>query len=170
MVGKTVHVRLARYSRDACTGLYSRENFWVDGSSIVETTIQELNDLNSGQELTINSTIRVDGQSFHIPMVDFQHPDPLVCIQNTKRVFGFNNDREFSFFDSGRSVHAYGSKLEPDDSWYALMGTILHLNPKTGIPVVDSRWVGHRLIAGYSSLRWSNNTGRYVKLPTRIEL
>lgn len=48
------------------------------------------------------------------------------------------------------------------------MGHLLLINPRNGAEVVDTRWVGHRLIGGFGSLRWSNNSGQYLGLPTRV--
>ena len=39
---------------------------------------------------------------------------------------------------------------------------------RDGQEIVDSRWIGHRLIGGYSSLRWTNNTGMYRSEPSKI--
>jgi hypothetical protein len=48
------------------------------------------------------------------------------------------------------------------------MGSLLLLNKPSGFKLIDERWVGHRIMAGYSALRWSCNTKQYKKMPTQI--
>jgi hypothetical protein len=56
---------------------------------------------------------------------------------------------------SGRSYHLYLDVLLSHAAWVHFMGRILLLNLRNQPPVIDSRWVGHRLIGGCASLRWS---------------
>ena len=54
--------------------------------------------------------------------------------------------------------------------WIKFMGSLLLLNIPGKIKIVDSRWVGHRLLGGYASLRWSNNTRQYKRFPVLIDV
>jgi len=56
---------------------------------------------------------------------------------------------------SGRSYHLYLGILLSHVAWVRFMGRVLLLNLRSQPPVIDSRWVGHRLIGGCASLRWS---------------
>lgn len=73
-----------------------------------------------------------------------------------------------ALYSSGRSFHAYSKTLLGRKEWYDFMGRLLLINPRNSNDVVDTRWVGHRLIGGFGSLRWSNNSGQYLGLPTRV--
>ena len=77
---------------------------------------------------------------------------------------------EFAIFDSGRSFHAYGNRLLSTEEWIQFMGSLLLLNEPGKNKLIDTRWIGHRLMAGYSSLRWSCNTRWYKRFPTFIGL
>ena len=108
-----------------------------------------------------------DGSSRHIPMVDMStgaraHLEKLKSFLDTKTYYGF------VWFESGRSFHGYGSRLIRQNEWTTHMGQLLLSNQKDLKPTVDPRWIGHRLIAGYSALRWSKNTQHYLKMPQKI--
>jgi len=124
--------------------------------------------LSPGEELALHSNVSIKGDLFHIPMVDF----------GNQKYHGFRSDIfsefyqlwgvDFAVFDSGRSFHAYGDRCLSHDEWIQFMGSLLLLN-KPGMPkVIDDRWVGHRLLAGYSALRWSCNSNFYKKTPEYI--
>jgi hypothetical protein len=148
-----------------------RETFKVQMREIdVEWLEQEVANLSAGWELALNSTVETDrGRTLHIPMIDFSKStidsDDLLLM---RRTLGASIAGGLVFFDSGRSFHAYGTKpLEPAE-WRKFMGTLLLLNLPGADPLVDSRWVGHRLISGYSALRWSSNTSQYRQIPRRV--
>jgi hypothetical protein len=73
-------------------------------------------------------------------------------------------------YSSGRSFHVYYPTLITHDEWVRFMGSALLLNMTHHAPVVDQRWVGHRLIGGYAALRWSCNTKTYRSMPERVLL
>jgi len=72
------------------------------------------------------------------------------------------------FFNSGRSLHGYGLRLLTYVEWVSFMGTLLLLNLPNRNQIVDPRWVGHRLRAGYGALRWSFNTSHYLGFPRMV--
>lgn len=74
------------------------------------------------------------------------------------------------WFDSGRSFHGYGATLVTATEWRQLMGRLLLANKPNLLPLIDPRWVGHRLIAGYSALRWSCNTSQYIQPPQLVSV
>lgn len=122
------------------------------------------------EELAINSKVYFDHDvSRYIPMVD------LGISKFTSDIFGVINDfmsqwnMDFFVFDSGRSMHLYGKELlDSHDVWVKFMGSLLLLNQRGGRNIIDTRWVGHRLLGGQSSLRWSNNTMQYKRYPVYI--
>lgn len=124
----------------------------------------QLDCLGPGEELAMHSTLTQGRRIRHIPMVDFAvRPEKVTeVIIWASHHLGI----ELQFFDSGRSFHAYGTRPISKTQWMRLMGLLLLGNAPNREPVVDSRWVGHRLLAGYSSLRWSKNTAHYLRWPT----
>lgn len=73
------------------------------------------------------------------------------------------------WYESGRSFHGYGTTLISNEEWIQLMGRLLLVNQPQQHPIVDSRWIGHRLIAGYSALRWTKNTDDYIQVPKLLK-
>lgn len=127
-----------------------------------------INELRHNEELSILSLIKIDGNILHLPMVDF-----LSKKRSTKSIEVANDialfwKMRFDIYDSGRSIHAYGTKLLNTAQWISFMGSLLLLNDKSGEKVVDTRWVGHRLMSGFASLRVTNNSGKHKSAPKYI--
>ena len=74
------------------------------------------------------------------------------------------------FYESGRSLHAYGSTGLKNKEWIDFMGRLLLANIPNKPEIVDTRWIGHRLMGRFSSLRWSSNSGMYLQIPSRIAM
>lgn len=166
---KNLQFCLARYTRIPGTKNYKRTINWVDSGSLEAKTIELIENLSPGEELAIHSTVITDGQLKHIPMIDFQHPNLSICLQRSAEILGQEEIESYAFYNSGRSYHAYKANLISCIQWRALMGKLLLVNPKdSNHPIVDARWIGHRLIAGYSALRWSCNSGRYEAIPNKV--
>lgn len=128
-----------------------------------------LSETPSGQELAIHSDVRLEsGERKHLVMVDMStssraHLDKL-------RVFlGDHFFQQIAWFASGRSFHGYGETLLAEGEWVSFMGLLLLANRPKLEATVDPRWIGHRLLAGYSALRWTRNTSHYLVAPARIE-
>jgi hypothetical protein len=147
-----------------------RETFQVPGVDISAGWLEEqFQALKRDQELAIHSKVLLDGRTAHIPMLDFamDHLGPA----ELDRVRAFLPDRVFStatYYTTGRSYHAYSTHLLGPREWYEFLGRALLINPRDGSPIIDARWVGHRLIAGYCSLRFSNNSGQYRGMPKKV--
>jgi hypothetical protein len=145
-----------------------REVFWINARDVTnDWLISTLRTLQPGQELALNSTVQIEGHSYHLPMIDFlgfsaDHYDIL------RQSFdeGFVND--LLFFNSGRSFHAYGVEPQTFHAWVQFMGRLLLCNLPKLAPVVDQRWIGHRLLGGYAALRWSKNTECYRQYPVFV--
>ena len=129
----------------------------------------QLNELSEGEELAFHSIVKIKNRNFHIPMIDFS-------IGKWDRDFVLNRIDKFLpkkitnnlyIYDSGRSFHGYAPLLLDNKNWMEFLGRLLLVN--NDFNIIDSRWIGHRLIGGYCSLRWSNNSGLYEKMPTRIK-
>jgi hypothetical protein len=126
--------------------------------------------LKANEEIALHSRVHlVSGSTAHIPMVDMgcQYIEPY--LPELKCAFAYFGVPEFSIYSSGRSFHLYGhALLESDAQFIQFMGRILLLNLPGKERVIDERWVGHRLMAGYSTLRWTNNNPHYKKMPARV--
>jgi hypothetical protein len=123
--------------------------------------------LSPGEEISIHSKLTKGRMIRHIPMIDF-----AIATGAHEQVISWAREHlhmKLHVFDSGRSFHAYGVRPVTTAEWIRLMGLLLLGNLPDKAPVVDSRWIGHRLLAGYSALRWSKNTAQYVGWPTLLE-
>lgn len=166
---ETIQYSIYRYKPQ--TILDTRQIFELSVSELSEAWLDSvISTLGEGQELALHSCYRVKKTLYHIPMIDLDcPPDELEFAK--KELFKILPNKIFSglkFYDSGRSLHGYGSYRMSRKEWTEFMGRLLLANMPSAPPVVDSRWVGHRLIGGYSSLRWSANSNYYLKLPELI--
>ena len=149
-----------------------RKHFTIKGNEFTKERIEsEIASLNKGEELAFHSTIEISEKTYHFPFIDFS-----ISIDD------WNFDRDFIrlkrtipkaheiiLFNSGRSLHGYSLKLLTQKEWIDFMGRLLLVDlPNTSYKIIDSRWIGHRLMGRYSSLRWSNNSGKYLTEPFRI--
>ncbi|MBC3878521.1 hypothetical protein H8K38_11925 [Undibacterium sp. FT79W] len=118
-------------------------------------------------EVAIHSDVLTsDSVRLHFPMIDMS-TSATAQLNKLENYIGSEIFNQLAFYDSGRSFHVYGQKLLSEKEWIAFMGTLLLSNQKDLKPLVDPRWIGHRLIAGYSSLRWTKNTSQYLSFPKR---
>jgi len=147
-----------------------RESFEVAGEDITVEWLEGcIRALAPNQELAIHSLIMVGDRTFHVPMLDFatremsEHQLDRVRRFVPPRVF-----RTMNFYSSGRSYHGYSTTLLEPREWRDFLGRALLVNPKGDEEIIDSRWIGHRLMAGYCSLRFSNNSHQYKGMPRKV--
>jgi hypothetical protein len=136
-------------------------------------------ELGCDEELALHSKVNLGGASFHIPMIDYDRDLPIPQLRDLglraiKRTDywlppAFLGPARLYSFRTGRSYHQYADVLIPERAWLGYLGNILLLNHRSELPVVDTRWVGHSLRRGYSALRWSHKTTRYVSEPTLVD-
>jgi len=131
----------------------------------------QLGTLIENEELALHSSVFIKGRNYHIPMIDFSLDEEFsIDIYHRMRLFLPKKTlSEILFYSSGRSYHAYSLNLLSPKEWLEFMGRLLLINPPRNSSIIDTRWIGHRLIGGYSSLRWSNNTNQYLAMPKRIK-
>jgi len=121
------------------------------------------------QELAIHSDVRVvTNERFHLVMVDMSTA-AKAHLEKLRAFLGDNSFEKIVWFSSGRSFHGYGEDLLTEAEWTKFMGLLLLANKPRMEPTVDPRWIGHRLLAGYSALRWTKNTSYYLGSPAVIE-
>ncbi|SDA20595.1 hypothetical protein SAMN05216315_11412 [Nitrosospira sp. Nsp18] len=148
-----------------------REYFSISGQDFSETRINlEIASLRSDQELALHSNVRIRGKTFHIPMIDFSTEESVgsSVFDRMSRYLPKSLMLNMGVYASGRSFHAYSTTLLSPKEWLNFMGRLLLVNPCREPEIVDTRWIGHRLIGGFGSLRWSNNSRQYLSLPSRI--
>lgn len=148
-----------------------REFLTLSGDEVTEHRInQEFASLRPDQELAFHSKVQIKGKTFHIPMIDFS-TEEAVGSEVFDRMSQYLPKRlmlNMTVYASGRSYHAYSTTLLGPKDWQDFMGRLLLINPRNQPNIVDTRWIGHRLIGGFSSLRWSNNSGQYLGMPSQI--
>lgn len=148
-----------------------REFLEIAAKDFTETRInQEISSLRIDQELALHSKLKVNGKTFHIPMIDFSIEDTvgIDVFDRMSRYLPKSLMLNMAVYASGRSFHAYSNTLLGPKDWLDFMGRLLLVNPRGERDIIDARWIGHRLIGGYGSLRWSNNSGQYLALPSRV--
>lgn len=148
-----------------------REIFSLRGDQITEDKIaKEIESLRNDQELAFHSTVRIGGKNLHIPMIDFSIEDPITAtiFDRMSRYLPKALMLNMAIYASGRSFHAYSTTLLSPKEWHIYMGKLLLINPRDNKEIVDTRWIGHRLIGGFGSLRWSNSSGIYKGQPIRV--
>lgn len=148
-----------------------RDCFCVSGEQVNRDWLnRSIESLRKDQELAIHSCVKISGRNYHIPMVDFSIDGDmhLSVFDRMSMYLPKSLMLNMAFYNSGRSYHAYSTTLLSPKEWLEFMGRLLLINPRGGVDIIDTRWVGHRIIGGYGSLRWSNNSGLYKGYPQRI--
>lgn len=164
-----VKMHYSIYSYKPHTFIDNRKEYALDFTDLNEEWLNDvITSLLSDQELAIHSLVNIGSEIYHIPMIDLggrsNEIENITLIKSLANFWNIN----FDIYASGHSYHAYGDRLLSSDEWVKFMGSLLLLNVPGKNKIIDTRWVGHRLIGGYSSLRWSNNTSQYKRYPTRI--
>jgi hypothetical protein len=168
--GKGLTFEFSRYHYEPLTVEDHREVFEVKGHQLGPDLLTELfESLQDAQEIAFHSRIILpDGTSRHVPMIDFVSRDLQSDWPLTISILPSAIAAELYIFESGRSYHGYSLHLLTEEEWVSFMGTLLLLNLPDRNPVIDSRWVGHRLRVGFGSLRWSHKTSQYKRYPELV--
>jgi hypothetical protein len=105
-----------------------------------------------------------DGSIRHIPMMDFRvipQSREMNSLQMALETLGILSG---IVLESGRSYHIYGSELLDPSGWIQFMSKCLLI-----APIVDARYIAHRLIEGSCVLRLTA-TDRKPKIPTVVHV
>jgi hypothetical protein len=151
--------------------LYEKQST-VDKRTIVRCKINEaedffLNDslmsISKNYDIALQSRVYIKNDIYHIPMCDFTGD-----INDEKMLIVFDSLKPLDICDvvvyfSGNSYHGYGLTLIKDSDYYNYLGRLLLCNLPRKSKIIDDRWVGHRLISGYLSLRLTYNQQKYRK-------
>jgi hypothetical protein len=112
----------------------------------VESLVQDLKD---GFVLALSSKVQLKNGGFaHIPMMDFRcapSPKNASIVRTALKAMG---EEAGLLVESGRSYHFYGVRLLNQEAWlrFLAMGILFS-------PIVDARYVAHRLADGACRLR-----------------
>lgn len=138
--------------------LSAPERFLADFENVQSKLLQ-------GEEIAIHSNVKVGDDDFHIPMIDLvatKDSADLSAVTTCLKEFGC---KKAVVYDSGRSLHIYGLGLIQKNYWIKFNGQLLLLNMPNQMAIVDTRWIGHRLIGGYGALRLTHNSEHYHQAP-----
>jgi hypothetical protein len=95
-----------------------------------------------------NCELSDSGGAHHVLMMDFRivpSPSATDDVTSLAKKMGVTHG---AVLESGRSYHLYGYEPVDELAWLRFMGRCILANPLT-----DTRYIGHRLIAGYAVLR-----------------
>ena len=147
--------------------VYERRCHSVAGRDItgnwLEARIAELDD---GWDLAFHSSVHLsDGRILHIPMLDLNVARIDMAVKRIvgDRVRAQSVLRQYesilgsmSLYASGRSFHAYSSRLLELEDWRRFTTAMLLLNYIKDLNecslIVDERWVAHRLMEGFGTI------------------
>lgn len=157
-----------------------RDILHVSFNSLHQVLQSAEKELKPNEELAIHSKVVIDNQTFHLPFIDFKVPnlnnngEHGIAYQNIRKKLKHLTEETELFSDSGTyiinsgsSYHGFFDALLTKEQWIQFIAALLleHNTVDHPIEVVDVRWVGHSLENGFSSLRITNNTGRYARKP-----
>lgn len=145
-----------------------REYFRAFGADAFRQYQELETGLQPSQDLALHSTFTFAEGKRHIPMMDLMGKFEESWAQPIGRVMALFGVGEFAVYGTGRSAHVYGLGLISPEQVVPFFARSLLLNLPDQPPIVDSRWIGHRLLAGYGSLRWSCNGEQYLQKPELI--
>jgi hypothetical protein len=150
----------------------TRKVFRVSVSDLQNWWSKATNGLSQFEEIGLNSRVILLGydEPLHVPMIDLKGADKRSLLQVGEFIrHECQEIRDIEWFSSGRSFHGYGMKLLDEQRWRYFMGTLLLYRSAGSSVDIDTRWVGHRLRDGYSCLRLTWNSTKYVGEPKRIQ-
>jgi hypothetical protein len=167
--GESLSFEFSRYKYEPRAIEDNRKSFRVDLEDAVPWVEKMVAGLGSQEDLAFHSRVYLKNERIRqIPMIDFVGKPTRADLNRVAEALGSFQISSFDIFDSGRSLHLYGLTLITHEEWLRFLGRILLLNLPGQPEVVDTRWVGHRLMAGYGTLRWTKNNDHYQKLPSKI--
>jgi hypothetical protein len=181
--GDTLSLTFSRYQIGPPGDQFSRPRtvFTVRALDLTAAWLDaEIGKLKPDEELAVHSRAALEDEFVHIPMVDFDREIPLATLRELggsairacrfhSPNLNFQEPPRLYLFKTGRSYHQYADVLMLESDWHGFLGDLLLLNPASGQPSVDARWIAHALKRGYAALRWSHNTARYMTMPILVD-
>lgn len=181
---KTSTFNYSKVRYDYHEKIYLREKYEILGKDISYNWLtKELGVLKVCWELAFHSNIvHIDNTVSHIPCIDFnisKFTNETTSILNER----LNKQdsllklitiiRDINIYSSGRSFHGYASHLLNESEWREFITSLILFNYTKNVDefssIVDVRWIAHRLLEGFGSLRWSCNSSHYLQYPVLVE-
>lgn len=164
---------------DYKTRIYSRDTRDIKGGNISIVWLdKEINNLRQNWNLAFHTKLIHQDRILHIPFIDFNVPEFNGKVQDIIRYRISRQDSLLKYihviaqtkiYSSGRSFHGYSNVLLDEQSWKEFTISMILLNYIKDIDtyslIVDERWIAHRLLEGFGSLRWSCNSDNYLQYP-----
>jgi hypothetical protein len=167
--GRPLSFEFSRYRYEPRAIPDERKSFRVDYEDVSAWIDSMMETLEGEEDLAFHSRVYLKNERIrHIPMIDFVGKPSENSLRRVEDVLKEFQIHDYEIFDSGRSLHLYGLALITFEEWLRFLGRILLVNLPSEKEVVDSRWVGHRLMAGYGTLRWTKNNKQYQAWPTKV--
>lgn len=137
----------------------TEQTIWLKGEEMTSThLVQIIERLAEKEAIAVTSNLKLlnTDEKFHIPMIDFNCD---ISAKNLERIQEFLRkiEQRGVVLESGRSYHYYGIDLLSQKDWLLFLGKCLLF-----LDHIGSRYIGHRLIDGYTSLRISTSQRRPV--------
>lgn len=172
LYGWDLRLHFSRYFYRPQSVLDERERFDIEILDVTSKWLKsEVETLKDGWELALNSKVTGPrGRTQHIGMIDFVgRPDMGLVTSRVRNIIGASAAKRIVYYDSGRSIHGYILELMGPAEWHRFLGRLLLMNVPGSPQIIDTRWIGHRLLGGYSALRWSANTQYHSKAPVLMQ-
>ncbi|WP_157758403.1 hypothetical protein [Cystobacter fuscus] len=169
-LGSGTSFELSYYNYKPQSLLDERRTFRIAAKDLNEKKVAEfLSNLRPNEELAFHSTIIVGTRRrLHLPLIDFAGKLENESLSLVEQILGAKLFQALLLYQSGRSFHGYVFRPLTGAEWIRFMGSLLLMNLPGQPPISDARWIGHRLRAGFASLRWSRNTPQYLAYPTLV--
>lgn len=130
-----------------------------------ETLTRLITDAGPNYGVAISSRVKIDsGEYAHIPMLDFRCEPTPRNREVVKWAVAAIGQRSGAIVSSGRSFHFYGARLLSEAAWVRFVALACLFSP-----VVDGRYLAHRLADGACRLRIVESPGKNG-IPTVAEV
>lgn len=129
----------------------------VEARDLSEELIRSMvEELEEDAALSFSSKVELkNGQFAHIPLMDFRCPPSTSNSKIVEKALSAMGQKSGLLADSGRSYHFYGFCLQSRDEWIQFLALAMLFSP-----IVDVRYVAHRLADGACRLRISSSRNK----------
>jgi hypothetical protein len=129
----------------------------MESSQLSVEAIESLrNDLKEGTALAFSSRVQLrNGEMAHIPLMDFRCNPSEKNSRIVQRALKAMGQEAGLLAESGRSYHYYGFQLQSAAEWVQFLAMAMLFSP-----IVDVRYIAHRLADGTCRLRISSGLGK----------
>jgi len=129
----------------------------METSRLSVSAVESLrNELKDGAALAFSSRVKLyNGNEAQIPLMDFRCEPSETNSRIVRRALGAMGQNAGLLAESGRSYHFYGFRLQSTSEWVEFLAMAMLFSP-----IVDVRYVAHRLADGACRLRISSGLGK----------